>query len=996
MRRFALLLALAAPLATAQNVDPVAPGPNPVAPTPAADRLGAAEARAALADRSPVAEVPFRSIGPTVMSGRVADVEGKPGDPSQFYVAYASGGLWRTENGGASFTPLFDHMPMTTLGDVAVDWGDPEGDGPTVWAGTGEANSSRSSYAGTGVYRSTDGGRNWAHLGLGETHHIGRVVLHPDDPEVALVAAVGHLYSPNAERGVYRTADGGATWEHVLSVDDDTGAIDLVRDPSDPSRLYAATWTRSRRAWDFREGGPGSAVWASDDGGTTWSRITVEGSGFPTGADVGRIGLDVHSDGTVWAVVDNQARRPPEADEDEPLVTRDLLREISREDFLALAEDDLNAFLDANNVPYSYTAESILEDVRAGRISPADLVAFLEDANAQLFDTPVIGPEVYRSTDRGQTWTKTHDEPIDDLFYSYGYYFAVIRVAPDDPDRIYLLGVPLVASDDGGATWARADGPSVHVDHHALWFDPERPGFLISGNDGGVNVSYDAGVTWTKQNSPEVGQFYAVQVDDAEPYNVYGGLQDNGVWVGPSTYDASSEWRTEGAYPYRRLLGGDGMQIQVDERDGTVYTGFQFGNYFRTHREGGRAERIVPQHELGERPYRFNWQAPIWLSRHLPDVLYFGSNRVHRSFDRGETWEALSDDLTGGGQPGDVPYGTTTSLHESPLEFGLLAVGTDDGHVWVTEDGGRTWADRSAGLPADLWVSRVELSGHDRDRLVVALNGYRWDHFESYVYRSDDLGRTWARLGADLPAEPVNVAKEDPKNPDLLYVGTDGGLYISLDGGASFHSFQGQRAATPDGPEASGFTIYGLGTPDASDATDLPNAPVHDLVVQVREADLVVGTHGRSIWVADVSLVQQLTEAVLTSRLHVFAPDSVMHRDDWGDRGYSWSAPTEPEVRLAYATTASGTARIRVLDAGGDEVRAWDDSAEPGLNLLAYDLRSDRGLGDDPEAGEATGAYYLVPGEYAVEVRLGDETQTVPLVVEEGPPPRSRARKKMP
>ena len=987
--RLALALALvaAAPVA-AQNTDPVVPAPlgvNAVAPTPAAARLAAAADRQRAAAASPVAEVPFRSVGPTVMSGRVAALQGKAGDPRQFYVAYASGGLWRTENGGASFTPLFDHMPTITIGDVAVDWRDPEGDGPTVWVGTGEANSSRSSYAGTGVYRSTDGGSTWEHRGLAETHHVGRVALHPTDPDVAWVAAVGHLYSPNPERGLYRTDDGGATWEHVLALDADTGAIDVVVDPRDPDRLWAATWTRARRAWDFREGGPGSAIWGSTDGGRTWSRLSVEGSGFPTGDTVGRIGLDVHPSGVLFAVVDNQARRPEEPDPDAPAVTRELLREISREAFLALAEEDINTFLDANNVPYSYTAESVLEMVREGRLEPIDLVRFLEDANRELFDTPVVGAEVYRSDDDGRTWTRTHDGPLDDLFYSYGYYFSIVRVAPDDPDRLYLLGVPLLASSDGGATWARADAPHVHVDHHDLWLDPEMPGRLLSGNDGGANASYDAGATWTKLNTPAVGQFYSVYADEAEPYNVYGGLQDNGVWVGPSTARPGYDWRAEGHSPYRRLLGGDGMHIQVDDRDGTVYTGFQFGNYVRTTREGRRAERIVPRHDLGERPLRFNWQTPIWLSRHLPDVLYLGSNKVHRSLDRGDTWEALSDDLTGGGAPGDVPYGTLTSLHESPLAFGLLAAGTDDGHVWVTEDGGHTWTDRSAGLPADLWVSRVELSGHDRRRLLVALNGYRWDHFEAYVFLSDDLGRTWRRVGRDLPAEPVNVAREDPRSPDLLYVGTDGGLYVSLDRGDSFHPFHGQRA-TPlgDGPG-----------PNHWDHPTLPNAPVHDLVVQAREADLVVGTHGRSIWIADLDLVQRLPE-VAGEQLYLFAPDTLTHRETWGDQGYTWSDPSEPSLQLAYVSAGAGTARLRVLDADGESVRQWEDAADPGLNLLAYDLRADGPLADGHEPGEATGAHYLVPGEYVVEVRVGGRTETAPLVVMAGPLPRSRARKKMP
>ncbi|WP_412063585.1 WD40/YVTN/BNR-like repeat-containing protein [Rubrivirga sp. IMCC45206] len=977
MRALALALVLAAP-ALAQNVDPVVHLPNAIAPTPAAERLVVPDGE------SPLAEIPFRSVGPTVMSGRVAAVEGKPGDPSTMIVAYASGGVWKTTTGGASFEPLFDDMPTITVGALAVDWTDAEGDEPTIWVGTGEANSSRSSYAGTGVYRSTDGGDSWAHLGLAETHHIGKIVLGAA-PGHAVVAAVGHLYSPNPERGVFRTTDGGATWAHTLALDADTGAIDLAQDAD--GRLYAATWTRSRRAWDFREGGPGSAIWASDDDGASWSRLTIEGSGFPTGATVGRIGVATHGT-TVWAVVDNQARRPDEDDPDAPAVTRDVLRTISRDAFLALAEDDLNAFLDANNVPYSYTAESILDDVREGRITPADLVAFLEDANAQLFDTPVVGAEVYRSDDSGRSWTRTHEGPLDDLFYSYGYYFSVLRVDPHDADRLYVMGVPLVASVDGGATWQRADDAHVHVDHHDLWLDPTRPGYAISGNDGGLNVTYDGGASWTKLNRPAVGQFYTVAVDDAEPYNVYGGLQDNGVWVGPSDYDAGEGWRAEGEYPYRRLLGGDGMQVQIDDRDGTVYTGFQFGNYFRTNRSGeGRAERIVPQHELGERPYRWNWQAPIWLSRHAPDVLYFGSNKVHRSLDRGETWETMSADLTGGGRPGDVPYGTLTSLHESPLEFGLLAAGTDDGRVWTSRDGGKSWQDRSVGLPADLWVSRVELSGHDRDRLVVALNGYRWDHFASHVFASDDLGRTWTRLGTDLPAEPVNVAKEDPHNPDVLYVGTDGGLYVSLDRGASFAPFHGQRAAAPEAPGP--FDTVGEGV-------TLPRAPVHDLVVQARERDLVVGTHGRSIWIADTGHIADLTAAVRARAVHVFAPDTTRHRDDWGTIGYTWSDPREPEVEIAYWSADSGTATVRILDAAGTAVHSFTDAADPGLNLTMYALRADRALSDDAEAGEDTGAFYLVPGEYVVEVDVGGATATAPLVVEAAPPPRSRARKKAP
>ena len=975
MHRLAVLAAfLAAPVA-AQHTDAPVRGPNPVAPTPAADRLASIEHRRALEADSPLAEVPFRSVGPTVMGGRVAAVEGVPGDPSTFYVAYASGGLWRTTNAGARFEPIFDGHEVT-IGDVALDLRDPDGDGPTLWVGTGESNSSRSSYAGTGVYKSTDGGASWTHAGLAATQHVGRVLVAADDPNTAYVASIGPLYHDDrAASGVFVTRDGGATWQHTLApAEAETGAIDLVADPNDPDRLWAATWTRARRAWDFREGGPGSAIWQSDDRGATWRRLTVEGTGFPTGPDVGRIGLAVHPSGVLFATVDNQARRPDDAGDDAPALTREALQAMTRDEFLELSRDDINGFLDDNDFPLSYTAVSVLDLVREGRLEPVALVEYLEDANRELFDTPVIGAEVYRSADGGASWTRTHDGFLDDLVYSYGYYFGQLRVAPDDPDRLYLLGVPLVASSDGGATWTRADAPSVHVDHHDLWLDPGRPGFLLSGNDGGLNVSWDAGESWTEAVSPPVGQFYTVQTDDARPYNVYGGLQDNGVWRGPSTADPDRDWRAEGAAPYERLFGGDGMKVAVDPRDGTVITGLQFGNYARLADGGtGRATRVTPRHALGERPLRFNWQSPILLSRHVPDVFYFGSNKVHRSLDRGDTYDVVSDDLTAGGLPGNVPYGTTTTLSESPVAFGVLAVGTDDGHVWISQDGGTTWTDRSAGLPPDLWVSRVELSHHDRDRLYATLNGYRWDHFDAHVYASDDLGRTWRRIGRYLPTEPVNVIREDPSNEDLLYVGTDGGLYASLDRGIRFHGFRGQESESA-----------------------MPNAPVHDLAIQAREADLVVGTHGRSLWIAELDHVRAMTPVTLGSSLTVFAPDTTRHDERWGSRGYAWSEPRAPELRIGYTVALPRTVTLRVLDGDGRELWTATDEARRGLNYLSYGLTSALPLGDNHEPSEDTGLLYLVPGEYTVEVQSGSSIQTAPLVVEAAPPPPSRARKKTP
>ena len=932
---------------------------SPVAATPADVRMDGYAQRQALLDRSLVKNVPLKNIGPTVMSGRVVDVDVSPDDPTHFYVAYASGGLWKTTNNGRSFTPLFDEEASMTLGDIAVDWDD----GETIWVGTGENNSSRSSYAGTGVYTSTDGGDTWTHVGLEATQRTGRILIHPEDPNTVWVAALGPLYSRSDAGALYKTTDGGTTWTPSLGIDNRTGVIDLVMDLNDPEVLYAATWTRERRAWNFVEAGTGSGIHKSTDGGETWTRVSTEDSGFPTGEHVGRIGLALHADsGTLYAYLDNQKRRPKD-DAEQPALTKDQLREMDRETFLALDESDVADYLERNNFPETYTAQSVLEMVREEDIEPVALVAYLEDANAQLFDTPVVGPQVFVSTDAGTSWTKTHDAYIDDLFYSYGYYFGEIRVAPYDKDRIYILGVPMLTSTDGGATFAPIRSGNLHVDHHALWINPNRPGHLINGNDGGINISYDHGETWFKANTPPVGQFYAVQVDQSEPYNVYGGLQDNGVWSGPSTYDFSYEWYAEGDYPYDRVMGGDGMKIEVDTRtNDIVYTGFQFGNYFRIHSSTGEYTQIQPQHELGERPYRFNWMTPIHLSRHNQDILYLGSQYLHRSLDRGDTWTKISPDLTAGGRPGDVPYGTLTTIDESPFAFGTIYVGTDDGRIHVTRDGGSSWTRIDKTLPQNLWVSRVDASHHAEGRVYVSLNGYRYDHFGAYVYRSDDYGKTWTRLGTDLPNEPVNVVMEDPLMEDLLYVGTDHGLYVSLDRGATFMRMEG----------------------------GMPDAPVHDVKMQADAKDLVVGTHGRSIFVADVEHIHALPD-VRETPIHLFAADSLRYDPDWGTQGAVWMDPETPSVTLPYATQEAGETTFTVSTDDGQTLATFTHTADAGLNYADYDLSIDadaldafnatRGDEADPVESSENGVAYLPPGRYTVETSVGGETATGTLTV---------------
>lgn len=942
-----------------------APAQDPVPPaTPAAARIASYQQRKALAERSVVNAIEFRNVGPAIMSGRVADLDVWAEDPSHFYVAYASGGLWKTENNGTSFEPLFDNEMVMTIGDIAVDW-----QRNVIWVGTGEVNSSRSSYAGVGVYKSTDGGKSWRHLGLPESHHIGRILLHPDNPDIAWVAALGHLYSPNEERGIYKTTDGGQSWQKTLYINENTGGIDLIADPGNPNALYAATWERERRAWNFVESGQGSAIYQSADGGNTWNNISSGRGGFPTGEFAGRIGLDIiKKDGKtiLFAAIDNFERYQREEEEEQ--LAKDQLRNMGKEDFLKLEAYRIKDYLQSFDFPERYDVAKVRKMVESGEIQPKALVEYVEDANSLLVDAPVYGLEVYRSTDGGP-WEKTHEKAIERVYNTYGYYFGQIRVAPYDANKLFTMGVPVLRSDDGGKTWENINGDNVHADHHALWINPRRPGHLILGNDGGVNISYDDGKSWIKCNTPPVGQFYTVAVDMAEPYNVYGGLQDNGVWMGPSTYKASANWHDSGRYPYCMLQGGDGMQVAIDPRDNeTVYTGFQFGNYFRINTHTGKREYITPKPELGERPYRWNWQAPIHLSAHNPDILYMGANKLLRSLNQGKDFEEISGDLTRGGKKGDVPFGTLTSIHESPLQFGLLYAGSDDGLVHVSRDGGFSWQNISSGLPENLWVSRVQASAHEKGRVYLALNGYRWDDFSPYLYVSEDYGRNWSAIGADLPLEPVNVVREDPKNPNLLYVGTDHALYVSLDRGASFMQMNNQ----------------------------LPAVPVHDLVIHPRDQDLAVGTHGRSIYIASVKELQQLNDEVLAKALHAFSPAPIRHSSRWGDTG-SWWKPEPPEVKLPICTNSPGRAKISVIAGENLLLRSFDADCGKGLNYISYDLTIDdkklteynKILNKDRKDEEKPanvkpakdGKAYLYKGKYKVLVEKGGEKVEMELEV---------------
>ncbi|APY08315.1 glycosyl hydrolase [Winogradskyella sp. J14-2] len=904
-----------------------------------------------MAKTSLVKNVPFENIGPTIMSGRVVDVDVNPEMPSEFYVGYASGGVWHTTNNGTTFTPILDGSDTQNVGDIAVHWPT-----RTIYVGTGENNASRSSYAGIGLLKSNDNGQTWENIGLMDAHHFAPILIHPDNPNVITVGVTGHLYSPNKERGIYKTTDGGKTWKQTLFVDDESGIIDLQHSPKNYNVMFATSWTKDRKAWNFKGNGDNSAIYKSTDAGETWIKVSTEKSGFPTGEGVGRIGIAVFNDDVVYAIHDNQFRRADDKTSDKKEgLTKDDFKTMSTSDFLALEDKKLDQFLKNNGFQEKYRAQNVKKMVRSGNVKPIDLAKYLEDANSMLFDTPVIGAEVYKSTDGGQTWSKTHEDFLDGIYYSYGYYFGHIHVSPVNENDIYIYGVPIVKSKDGGKTFTSISAENVHADHHALWINPKNPNHLIDGNDGGINISYDDGENWIKNNSPSVGQFYAINVDNEKPYNVYGGLQDNGVWVGAHNAREDKSWHQEGQYPWKSIMGGDGMQIQIDNRNSNiVYTGYQFGNYYRLNLETEDATYIQPKHTLGENPYRFNWQTPILLSPHNQDILYLGGNKLMRSMNQGNDWEAISDDLTNGGKKGNVAYGTLTSISESPFQFGLIYTGSDDGLVHITKNGGGSWTNVSKSFPKDLWVSRVIASQHKKERVYVTLNGYRWDDFKVYAFMSDDYGQTWKDISGNIPASPVNVIKEDPKNENILYLGTDNGAYVSFNKGTSWEVF----------------------------SKGLPNVAIHDIVVQPEANDLLLGTHGRSIYKTNIEALQQMNPDLKAKSTTIFDVGSVRHSGRWGSAWSQWSNAYEPSKTIQFYSNTSGEKTIKIVSENGVELNSFKLNVDKGFNYTDYDLTlSEKGKKALEKANKelkigksGNGKYYLPKGVYIIEINDAKST----------------------
>jgi photosystem II stability/assembly factor-like uncharacterized protein len=824
-----------------------------------------------------------RHIGPANMSGRICDVAVVENEPRIQYAASASGGLWKTINHGTTWTPVFERESTVALGAVAVAPSNPN----IVWAGAGEANARNSVSWGDGVYRSTDGGKTWNNIGLKETHHIGRIVIHPTNPDIVYVAAMGRFWAANPERGVFKTDDGGKTWDHVLQLDDDTGCIDLAIDPGDSAVLYAAAYQVRRDAFSGGnpavQTGPKAGLYKTTDGGATWQRLT---RGLPE-RPLGRCGVSVY-------------RKNPKI-------------------VFAVIQTDKTEVTVAGQGPNERLA-------------------------------PDYGG-IFRSDDGGLHWKHVNS------LAPRPFYYGQIRVDPNDDQRIYVLGVGFHVSRNGGKTFTKT-GPAkgTHSDYHALWIDPADSNHLVLGCDGGLNYSYDRGANWERLMNLPVAQFYAVGVDMQKPYKVYGGLQDNGTWGAPSaTRDAGGITLAD----WVNLLGYDGYYCQIDPDDPSIiFCEGQYGMMRRIELKHWAKydikprlvtrewdSNIRPKPPVGTPEFRFNWSSPILMSPHNPKTIYYAANVVFRSDNRGDTWRIISSDLTRG-RPGANDYRghTITTIVESPLEGGLLYVGTDDGNIHVTRNGGKNWLDLTdvlAETPRDRWITRIEPSRHQPSVVYLAIDRHRNDDRAPYLFKSSDYGQTWTSLAGDLPAGgPIHALREDPLNPDLLYVGTEYGLFISMDAGVTWHK-----------------------------QAELPTVPVHDLVVHPRDRELVIATHGRGIYIMDVSPLQELTSRNRQQAVHFCDIQKAQaYRQvplrKIGPKSYAGANPPYGAGFTFHLRDLPPTApQISVTDATGKKVAELTGAKQAGLQRLQWDLNKANAKADE---------YAPVPsGSYTANLRVG-------------------------
>lgn len=874
----------------------------------------------------------FREIGPAVMGGRIDDFAVVESNPKVVYVGTASGGVWKTTNNGTTWEPVFDKEGVSTIGDISIAPSDPS----VVWVGTGEPNNRQSSSWGDGIYKSLDAGKTWKKMGLGATHHIGRIVIHPTNPEVVYAAAQGHLWGPNPERGVYKSSDGGKTWSQVLKINDDTGVSDIAMDPQSPDTLYAAAYERRRTPFGFNGGGPGSAIYKTTDGGATWKKLT-KGLPYENGGDTGRIGLDVY-------------RKDP-------------------------------------NIVYAE-----IQHERGG---------------------------TFRSEDKGETWKRMGETDPRPSYYSQ------IRVDPNNDLRIWELGAQMYYSEDGGKTFTTQRVHGIHGDFHGMWIDPANSNHMLTGSDGGIHWSDDAGKNWNFLNVIAIGQFYEVSLDNEKPYHICGGLQDNGSWCGPSqtlTRDGivNEDWQV--------IHGGDGFYAAIDNVEPwMVYTESQDGHVARRDMRTGQQRSVMPEAKAGEPHYRFQWNSPVAISSHNHTTIYYGGNYLFKSADRGDSWTRLGGDLTTGADRSKLPilgkvldkntlsrddgveeYPTITTISESPLTPNVLWVGTDDGNLQVTRDGGKTWknvASKVPGVRKGTYVSRVVASKTGEGAAFVAFDGHRSDDYAVYLFATSDYGETWKSSCNGIPdsAGTVHVIREHPRNTNLLFAGTEFGLWVSWDRGGTWTALK----------------------------NNFPTVPVDDIEIQARDNDLVLATHGRSIWIFDdLTPLEKMDASAANSPLTFFPPRTAT---TWFLRQRRWSAgqqmftaknppygallsyylkealPPETakrssedrtetaaqrpgrEARAEAPERKEGRVKITVLNKDGKVIREFDGPGAAGVNRSTWDLRENAPAEPTPEQQEAIAAGFgfgprgplVEPGEYTIKIKAGDKEATQKVTVEE-------------
>jgi hypothetical protein len=825
----------------------------------------------------------FRSIGPSIMSGRISDFAVYEANTSIFYVSTAHGGVWKTESNGALFAPVFDKNGLMSIGDVTISQKDPN----LVWVGTGEGNNRQSISWGDGIYKTTDGAKTWKNMGLTHSYHINRIVIDPNDNNVVFVAAQGNLFGPGGERGVYRTSDGGATWKQVLKVDDDTGANEVVMDPTNPKILYASTYQRRRSQCCMNGGGPGSGIWKSTDGGDNWTRLT---NGVPAGS-LGRIALDVY-------------RKSP-------------------------------------NILY---AQIEAEAPAGGRSGGSAGNAPGESGT-------------YRSDDGGASWRKTSSNDVRPM------YFSQIRVDPNNPDRVITGGVRMYLSTDGGTTFNPAD-PTEHDDKHALWWDPNNSNHILIGTDGGAYVSYDMTRTFIFYPNIVAGLFYHVGFDYEYPYNVCGGMQDNYDWCGPSAV------RTRGGIPadrWQSIQGGDGFVAIIDARDShIVYAETQDGNTMRHNKITGESKSIRPSAQnvvnavAGEPNYRFNWDTPMMFSPTDPGVLYIAGNRVFRSTDRGDSWTAISPDLTTNADRNQVvtmavkgsdvriskddgiaAWPTLVSFAESPKVPGLYFAGSDDGVVSMSKDAGKTWdktlADRLPGFVKGAWTSKVMPSRYDAATVYIASDAHRLGDYETHVWVSNDTGATFRSLNGNLKGEAIKTLTEDQRNPDVIYAGAETGLFVTLDRGKNWQRID----------------------------ANYPNVRTDEITLHPRDNAMLLATHGRAIWILDhISPIQEYAAAqAAASGAKLFSIDPALEwksfddKNDefWGHQYFMGENPPGEAVIQYYLKNTAKDAKLTIADAAGKMIRELPlagNRLEPGIQTACWDFRVEP-LNDNAAAAAA-------------------------------------------